>query len=74
MGSEIHYEATVEHPELGQITWGLWEYPVGIENHHETDAGAHEVVKDFDYGLSVVSQNPMSGSITLSQTTHSPSL
>ena len=51
MGSEIHYEATVEHPELGQIAWGLWEYPVGIENHHETDAGAHEVVKDFDYGL-----------------------
>jgi hypothetical protein len=51
MGSEIHYEATVEHPELGQITWGLWEYPVGIENQHETDAGAHEVAKDFDYRL-----------------------
>ena len=40
MGSEIHYEATVEHPELGKLTWGLWEYPLGIESHHETNAGA----------------------------------
>jgi hypothetical protein len=39
MGSEIHYEATVEHAELGEISWGLWEYPVGIENHRETNAG-----------------------------------
>lgn len=51
MGSEIHYEATVEHPALGELTWGLWEYPVGVENHHETKAGPHEVINDFDYGL-----------------------
>jgi len=51
MGLEIHYETTVEHPNLGKLTWGLWEYPVGIENHHETNAGPHEVVEDFDYGL-----------------------
>lgn len=51
MGPEIHYEATVEHPDLGELTWGLWEYPVGIESHHETNAGSHEVVEDFDYGL-----------------------
>ena len=51
MGSEIHYEAVVDHPELGELTWGLWEYPVGIENYHNTDVGKHEVVEDFDYGL-----------------------
>lgn len=51
MGSEIHYEAMIEHPELGDLTWGLWEYPVGIENYHETNAGPHEVIEDFDYGL-----------------------
>ncbi|RJL15830.1 hypothetical protein [Paracoccus siganidrum] len=51
MGSEIHYEATIDHPELGDLTWGLWEYPIGIENHHITDAGKHEVIEDFDYGL-----------------------
>lgn len=51
MGSEIHYEATVVHPELGNLTWGLWEYPLGIENYNITDVGKHEVIEDFDYGL-----------------------
>ena len=51
MGLEIHHEARIEHPALGKLTWGLWEYPIGIENHHVTDAGLHEVVEDFDYGL-----------------------
>jgi hypothetical protein len=47
MGPEIHYEAVLDHPALGY----LWEYPVGIENHHDTNVGGHEVVGDFDYGL-----------------------
>lgn len=51
MGIEIHYEAMLEHPDLGELKWGLWEYPVGIENYSETDAGEHSVLKDFDYGL-----------------------
>ncbi|MCA1371522.1 hypothetical protein I6F15_30000 [Bradyrhizobium sp. BRP14] len=51
MGSEIHYEAVVDHPELGELRWGLWEYPVGIENHHITEAGPHAVIEDFEYGL-----------------------
>ncbi|PWR21206.1 hypothetical protein [Zavarzinia aquatilis] len=51
MVPELHYEAVLDHPQLGELTWGLWEYPIGIENHHDTDAGGHEVVEDFDYGL-----------------------
>lgn len=51
MGLEIHYEAVLEHPQLGELTWGLWEYPVGAENHSNTEARGHEVVEDFDYGL-----------------------
>ncbi len=51
MGSEIHYEAMIEHPDLGDLSWGLWEYPIGIENYRETNAGPHEVIRDFDYGL-----------------------
>ncbi len=51
MGSEIHYEAVVDHPELGLLTWGLWEYPVGIENYQNTDVRGHEIVNDFGYGL-----------------------
>jgi hypothetical protein len=51
MGPEIHHEAVVEHPQLGKLTWSLWEYPQGVENHNETDVGKHEVVEDFQYGL-----------------------
>lgn len=51
MGPETHYEAFVDHPELGILTWGLWEYPEGIENDQNTDVGGHEVVDDFSFGL-----------------------
>lgn len=51
MGSEIHYEAIVEHDDLGIVSWGVWEYPAGVENYQDTDAGQHFVIQDFDYGL-----------------------
>lgn len=51
MGPEIHYEAVVEHPELGQLTWSLWEYPLGVENDHKTDIGGHQLIDGFEYGL-----------------------
>ena len=51
MGPEIHYEAALDHPQLGALTWGLWEYPIGIENYSDTDVSGHEMVEDFDYGL-----------------------
>jgi len=51
MGPEFHYEAKIEHPELGKLTWNLWEYPLGAENYRVTDVGPHEVVEDLDYGL-----------------------
>lgn len=51
MGPETHYEAVLEHPELGELTWGIWEYPLGIENYSSTDVGDHEIVEDLDYGL-----------------------
>jgi hypothetical protein len=51
MGPEIHYEAVVEYPELGRLTWSLWEYPQGIQNYRQTSAGEHELLEDFEYGL-----------------------
>ncbi len=51
MGPEFHHEAVLEHPELGKIAWGLWEYPIGLENYRKTDAGPHDVLEDLDYGL-----------------------
>ena len=51
MVTEYHYEAELDHPELGPLSWALWEYPVGMENHRETDANGHRVITDFDFGL-----------------------
>lgn len=51
MGVELRYEAIVEHPALGRLSWSLREYPAGIENYRSTDVNGHEVVEDLDYGL-----------------------
>jgi len=51
MGAELHYEAIVDHPDLGILTWGLWEYPIGVENYQDTDVGEHTIISDFDFGL-----------------------
>ncbi|OZB18871.1 MAG: hypothetical protein B7X53_02025 [Hyphomonas sp. 34-62-18] len=51
MGPETTYSAVVHHPQLGQLVWYLWEYPVGAENDRETDVGAHELLENIDYGL-----------------------
>ncbi|MCB0018542.1 MAG: hypothetical protein KDE09_12190 [Anaerolineales bacterium] len=51
MGPETHYEAVVEHPQLGKLTWGLWEYPSGIENYFSANIGDHIFLQNFEYGL-----------------------
>lgn len=51
MGPEIYYAAVLEHPELGELKWGLWEYPIGIENYSSTEVGDHELIEDLNYGL-----------------------
>jgi len=51
MGPETTYSAVVHHPQLGQLVWYLWEYPLGAENDRETDVGVHELLENFDYGL-----------------------
>jgi len=58
MGAENHHEAVLEHPDLGVLKWGLWEYPLGVENREHTDVGAHEIVEDFVYGLEHVEPEP----------------
>ena len=51
MGPETTYSAVVLHPQLGQLLWNLWEYPVGAENQRESDVGPHELLEDIDFGL-----------------------
>ncbi len=51
MGGSLRYVAEVDHPNLGLLTWEIWEYPIGAEESTHTDSGEHEVLSDFDYGL-----------------------
>lgn len=51
MGPEIGYAAVVNHPDLGQLTWDLWEYPLGAVNDTETDVGRHELLENFTLSL-----------------------
>ncbi|WP_422346015.1 hypothetical protein [Parasphingorhabdus sp.] len=51
MGPETHYQALLEHPQLGLISWNIWEYPIGAENMQETDVGEHILIENLDYGL-----------------------
>lgn len=52
MGPEVHYQATIEHDELGTLEWNIWEYPTGVENSRETRINGHELIENFEYGLS----------------------
>lgn len=51
MGPEHHYQAVLDHPELGLLAWNLWEYPEGVENHQATEVDGLDLIADFDYGL-----------------------
>lgn len=51
MGPETAYSAMVDHPQLGRLVWGLWEYPVGAENYRETDVGPHQLLENIEFGL-----------------------
>ena len=51
MGLEVTYSAVLHHPELGQLVWSLWEYPVGVENYSETDVGPHKLLENIDFKL-----------------------
>lgn len=48
MGPEYTHEASFEHPELGELHWMVFEYPMGAENHREVDVGRHRLLSDFD--------------------------
>lgn len=51
MGPETTYTAVIDHPELGELSWTLWEYPMGAENDRETDINGHELLENVRFGL-----------------------
>lgn len=52
MGPEVTHAAVVEHPDLGHLTWTIWEYPLGAYNDQETDVGRHTLIENFKLGVS----------------------
>lgn len=51
MGEETEYQASLDHDDLGELTWSLWEYPVGAENYQQNDMNGHELVENFSISL-----------------------
>jgi len=51
MGPETEYVAEMEHPELGTLSWHLWEYPAGVESFQNEELNGHELVENFKISL-----------------------
>lgn len=51
MGPEECYSALFDHPELGDLVWEIWEYPIGALNHRETNVGPHELLEDINIDI-----------------------
>lgn len=51
MGPEYLHQAQIHHPELGELLWMVWEYPIGAENYRETNVGPHELLEDVQYNF-----------------------
>jgi hypothetical protein len=49
IGAEVTHVAVVEHSELGNLSWTVWEYPVGAFNSQETDVGRHTLLENFQF-------------------------
>lgn len=47
-GTQTEYAASVDHPELGELRWTVWEYPEGAFNDRKTDVGSHLIIEDFN--------------------------
>ena len=51
MGVEIVWSATLDHTDLGELSWTACEYPPGVLEDlggDSRDVGPHEVIEDFD--------------------------
>ena len=49
MGPEIQYLGEIEHPELGNLSWSVWEYPIGMFNDSDQDISGHTLESNFNF-------------------------
>lgn len=48
---EVEHRATLDHIDLGPLSWSLWEKPLGTEARRETSVGVHTLRRDLDLKL-----------------------
>ncbi len=41
--------AIIQHPQLGRLTWTVWEYPIRFQNDDETNVGPHKIIRNFAF-------------------------
>ncbi len=48
---EIEYRATVDHEQLGRLTWTIWEVSFGTIDYQDYNIRNHKLLKSFDFIL-----------------------
>ncbi|MBB4798717.1 hypothetical protein HNP32_002471 [Brevundimonas bullata] len=51
MGDQITYSAEIAHPDLGDLAWWAYEYPVGMLDHTDKTIGPHKMLQNFKFEL-----------------------
>lgn len=49
MGPEVLHMASIDHPDLGEISWTISEYPAGSVNHVTAELNGHLILEDFHF-------------------------
>ncbi len=65
MGPQIEYQATLEHPALGTLTWSVWEYPAGALNYTTYDIGPHRLDQDFTISFKEEPKSALDSTLTV---------
>lgn len=47
MGPEVLHRASIDHPQLGEISWIISEYPAEVVNHVTPDMGANLLLEEL---------------------------
>ena len=45
----IESSAILQHPQLGRLTWRIWEYPIRLQHDDGTNVGPHKVLENFKF-------------------------
>jgi hypothetical protein len=61
MGPNVQRVAELEHPDLGALSFELWEYPVGFAGPVTSDLNGHTLVRGFNVTIQEQPSTPADG-------------